>query len=65
MNYLEKLHDIENDMEQGHWSLAAEKFRKINCSPSEFRDFLDLLTPAELEDFALLGFNTREFEGES
>jgi len=69
MNYntTEPLEQIEELMMNGNWQEAKEEFKALNCTTSDFRDWIEERSSETLEDFTLLGFYCCEYvpkEGE-
>ena len=56
-----KLDKIQDLMENGQWSDAILKFKKLNCTAQEYTEYLNTIDEIEtIMDFALLGFYTKE-----
>ena len=58
------LEDIADDMLNGNWGTAQDKFKALNCYPSEFQDYLNEIEhdAEQVKDFAMLGFYAKEFK---
>jgi len=55
--------EIVELLENGQWTNAMQKFKRINISGKEMGDYLDYIKTSDtLRDIALLGFYSREFK---
>ncbi len=67
-----ELNKIKDLMENGNWSDAIKLFKQLNCTPAEYTEYLNEIKYDSLnkdypdydintiQDFALLGFYTKE-----
>jgi len=53
---LDKLDEIKALLSNGNWTEAGEIYSKVNCSASEFSEWLTTLSSETIKDIALLGF---------
>ena len=65
-----ELNKIKDLMENGNWSDAIKLFKELDCTPAEYTEYLNEIKLEDydintIQDFALLGFYTKEtiFEG--
>ena len=54
------MEEIQDLMTNGNWSIAIQKYKKLNITATQLSDYIDTISIRELKDVALLGFYCRE-----
>ena len=62
MNNLEKLKEVQDLMMIGQWSDATILFQSINCSATDYSNFIGNLESDDGYNFCMIGFYAREFK---
>ena len=56
-----ELNEIKVLIFNGQWKDAANKFKRLNCTATEFQNYMYDEAEHVARDFALLGFYAKEF----
>jgi hypothetical protein len=56
------LEQIRDDMMSGNWGTAQTDYKATNVTPRELSEWLSIQELDAVEDFALLGFYTRDYQ---
>ena len=58
---MKELNEIKVLILNGQWKDAAEQFKRLNCTATEFQNYMYDEAEHVARDFALLGFYSKEF----